>query len=89
MKPVNKIVTHDPANGPLDRRVMHHNKENDMLKYWWLVKKDKLQMWCAWHLPKWLVKWAAVRLMAHATTGEYSSTVVPELTGMEALKRWG
>jgi len=26
--------------------------------------------------------------MAHATTGEYGSTVVPELTAMDALKRW-
>lgn len=67
---------------------MHFNKEDDMFKYWWLVKKEKLQMWFAWRLPKWLVKWAAVRLMAHATTGEYGSTVVPELTAMDALKRW-
>lgn len=50
--------------------------------------KDKIQMWFAWRLPKWLVKWAAVRLVAHATTGEYGSTVVPELTAMDALKRW-
>lgn len=59
-----------------------------MLKYWWNVKKDKLQMWLAWHLPKWLVKLAAVRLIAHATTGQYGSTVVSELTAMDALKRW-
>ena len=62
--------------------------ENNMLKYWWLVKKEKLQMWVARQLPKWLVKWAAVRLIAHATTGEYSPTVVPQLTAMDALKRW-
>lgn len=59
-----------------------------MLEYWWSEKKDKLQMWLAWRLPKWLVKWAAVRLMVHATTGEYGSTVVTELTAMDALKRW-
>jgi hypothetical protein len=60
-----------------------------MLKYWWLGKKDKLQMWFAWRLPKWLVEWATVRLVAHATTGVYSDTVVPDLTAMEALRRWG
>ena len=59
-----------------------------MLKYWWLVKKDRLQMWLAWTLPKWLVKLATVRLIVHATTGEYESTVVPELTAIDALKRW-
>lgn len=52
------------------------------------MKKDKIQMWFAWGLPKWLVKWAAVRLAAHATTGKYGATIVPELTVMDALKRW-
>ena len=59
-----------------------------MLKYWWNVKKEKLEMWIAWRLPKWLVKWAAVRLIAHATTGRYASTVAPELTAMDAMRRW-
>lgn len=56
--------------------------------YWLSVKKENIQMWFAWHLPKWLVKWAAIRLMAHATTGQYSSTIVPNLTAIDALKRW-
>ena len=59
-----------------------------MIKHWWLVKKEKLQIWIAGLLPKWLVMRAFVRLTAYATTGRYSSTVVPELTAMEALKRW-
>lgn len=59
-----------------------------MLKYWWHVKKEKLQMWVAWKLPKWLVMWASVRLMAHATTGKYGTTIVPELSAIDALKRW-
>ncbi len=41
-----------------------------------------------WALPRGLVYWCGIRLMASATTGKYSGTVVPELTGMEALKRW-
>ena len=65
-----------------------NRKEDEMLKNLWIMKKDKLQMWFAWRLPKWLVKWAAVRLIAHATTGKYSATVVPEMTAMDALKRW-
>ncbi len=50
--------------------------------------KDKTMMTIAWAMPKWLVYFCAIRLIAHATTGEYGSTIVPELTGMDALKRW-
>jgi len=39
-------------------------------------------------LPKSVVMWAFIRVGAHATTGEYGSTVVPELSMMDALKRW-
>lgn len=50
--------------------------------------KNKIQMWFAWKLPRWLVQWAAIRMVAHATTGKYSTTVVPELSAVEALRRW-
>jgi len=50
--------------------------------------KEKLQMKIAWALPKWLVMWTSVRMISHATTGEYGSTIVPELSAMDALKRW-
>ena len=61
-----------------------------MIRKWirWHVNKDKLALWCARRLPRWLVRWAAVRLGAYATTGKYGSTIVPELTFMDALKRW-
>ena len=59
-----------------------------MLKYWWTAKKDNLQMWVAWRLPRWLVYWAAARLMANATQGKYVAQVVPELNAIDALKRW-
>jgi hypothetical protein len=49
---------------------------------------EKLQMEIAWRMPRWLVYWCANRLVAEATSGRYSSTIVPELTAMEALKRW-
>jgi len=50
--------------------------------------KDKFWLWLAHRLPRKLVYYASIRLMAHATTGDYSYTVVPELTIMEALERW-
>jgi hypothetical protein len=57
-------------------------------KYWWRHKLDKLQMFVAWRLPRWLVRWAAVRLVAHATTGRYGHTLTVKLTAVEALRRW-
>ena len=50
--------------------------------------KEKLQMKAAWALPKWLITWASVRMIAHATQGEYGTTIVPELSAMDALTRW-
>lgn len=50
--------------------------------------KDKLKMWFAWHMPKWLAYWCTVRLGVHATTGRFSDQVVPDLTYMDTLKRW-
>jgi hypothetical protein len=49
---------------------------------------EKFWMRLALLLPKPLVMWAAVRLMAIATQGEWSGQVVPELTAIDALKRW-
>ena len=50
--------------------------------------KEKLQMKLVWALPRWMIKWASVRMIAHATQGEYGDTIVPELSAMDALDRW-
>jgi len=49
---------------------------------------EKMLLAIVWHLPKKLVYWCAIRLMAHATAGQYSSQIVSELNVMDALKRW-
>lgn len=55
----------------------------------WLGRiPDNLCMWLAWKLPSRLVMWSAIRVGAHATTGDYSGQDVPALTFMDALKRW-
>ena len=51
-------------------------------------RAEKLQTWVAWHLPRWLIKWASIRMIAHATTGRYENTDVPTLTAMDAVGRW-
>jgi hypothetical protein len=52
------------------------------------MRAEKIWQWLAWRLPRGLVYWCAIRVMAHATTGRYGTTVVPELPAMEALSRW-
>ncbi len=67
---------------------------------WW--KRERLRDWrrdpgrfkddvagvLARHLPGRLKYWAAIDVMVFATTGRYSSTVVPELLAVDALDRW-
>ena len=55
---------------------------------WTIQMIDKFCMWLAWKLPKRLVYFCAIRVDAHATTNEYSNQIVPDLTAMDALKRW-
>jgi hypothetical protein len=59
------------------------------IKYEYRKISEKILMGIAWHLPKKLVMWCAVRLMAHATTGKYSNQIVTDLTIIDALQRWG
>lgn len=47
-----------------------------------------MQLAIAKMLPRWLIKWATVVLISEVTTGKYSDTVVPELTAVEALRRF-
>ncbi len=49
---------------------------------------EKVWIWIAWKLPRPLVMWCAVRLLAHASGPQYPTQVVPELTGIDALERW-
>ena len=50
--------------------------------------KEKIWMKIAWKLPHNLVYFCTIRVIAHATAGKYSNTVVPELKVMDALDRW-
>lgn len=52
------------------------------------MKRERFWMWLAWRMPKSLVYMCMIRGGAHATTGEYSHQVVPELEFMVALRRW-
>ena len=64
------------------------------MKWFWSIRyavhtwPEKFMLWFVWKLPRKLVMWCAVRVGAHATTPPYGDTVVPELTFLDALKRW-
>lgn len=57
-------------------------------RYELLKLRERALLWFVNRLPREVVYRAAIRLGAHATTGEYASTVVPDLTFMDAIKRW-
>jgi len=54
----------------------------------WRRNRERLAMWVAWHLPRWLVMWCYIRVVAKGTTGEWDGTVPNQLNVMEALRRW-
>lgn len=64
------------------------------MKYFsdWRYKKDflieELLFFIAYHLPRRVVYYAAIRLLAHATTGRYGNEETPAINGVTALKRW-
>ena len=49
---------------------------------------ERVARWIAFRLPRRVVMWCAIRVVAHATTGPYSNQIVPELGAMDAIKRW-
>lgn len=69
---------------------MTHIKDQLTELLYWRIRRplERLRLALVWMLPRWLVYWCAVRLMAHATTGQHSNQVVPDLTAMDALQRW-
>ena len=59
-----------------------------LLRYELHKMPERITVKVAWLLPSKVAYWAAIRVMAHATTGSYSNQLVPELLAMDALKRW-
>ena len=50
--------------------------------------EEKFYTWVTWKLPKKLVYWCAVRLMAWATQGQWGNQSPNDVNIMDALKRW-
>ena len=50
--------------------------------------RERALRWFVWRLPKAIIYWSAIRLIAAATTGKYSDVSAPDLRAMDALKAW-
>jgi hypothetical protein len=48
---------------------------------------EKVWTWLAWKLPKNLAKWAAIRVMAHATH-EFPDRTPSEISILDVLQAW-
>lgn len=49
---------------------------------------EKLCWWIAYRLPRRVVYFASIRLIANATTGQYGDTEAPGILAMDAVGRW-
>jgi hypothetical protein len=60
-----------------------------MLRLRWKIAamKEQALLFAARRIPRRLRYWATIVSIAEATTGEYSGTIVPDLSAMEMLKR--
>ena len=54
-------------------------KIHEVSFWYWIVNK----------LPKRLIYFCFLHVMSYATTGKYGNTIVPELSGMDAIQRYG
>ena len=57
-------------------------------KYEYSKAKEKFFQSLAHNLPKRIIYFASIKLIAETTSGEWSNTVVPELTAMDAIQRY-
>ena len=60
------------------------------LKLKWALRSwlQKVPYAIAGALPRWLVYYATIRLIAHGTTGQYGATDVANVNVITVLDRW-
>lgn len=58
------------------------------IKYELSKRRERLLIWFVWRLPRGVAYWSTIRTGVHATQGEYSNQIVPDLLFMDVLKRW-
>lgn len=58
------------------------------MRLWWRRTSERLLLKLVWALPRSVAYWSAIRVAAHATTGQFGTTDPTRLSVMEMLKRW-
>lgn len=58
------------------------------LKYRMFKTYDGFRRFIAWHLPKGIVMWCYMRVVAHATGGKYSNDNVTNVLALTAIDRF-
>ena len=53
------------------------------------IKETNFWYWIVNLLPVKIKYFCFMHVMVYATTGEYETTIVPELSGIDAIKRYG
>jgi hypothetical protein len=58
------------------------------LRYKAIRLREKMAMRIVWALPNWVIKWAVVRALAHATMGEWGMEHPGAVTAFQVMDRW-
>lgn len=54
------------------------------------LRKVTFWLWFVkWLIPKTVKYFCFINIMSYCTTGKYDKTIVPNLSGMDAIKRYG
>lgn len=53
------------------------------------TKEVKFWYWLVDKLPRKIIYFCFMHVMVYTTTGKYGNTIVPGLSGMDAIKRYG
>ena len=56
--------------------------------YEWPKQLERMQNSIVWHLPRWIIRCAFVRVFAEATTGPLSGTDFASVPATEVFEAW-
>lgn len=50
--------------------------------------RTRFVQWLAWHMPRDIAYWCAIRVVTHASTHALSNVEMGAITAVEALEEW-
>lgn len=82
------MTTTTPKQNLIQRTVRTWAIQRLLFRARWKRQVDGFYRWLAWRLPRQLVGWCGIRVLAHATTGRNSDRTPSEINIMDALSMW-